>query len=70
MRRALLAIVVLVTSNPSAWGQGFDRQTLLRVPLATDASQVAACQRLGFVSDNSPEDLRKKILRGAATPGW
>jgi hypothetical protein len=69
MRRALLAIVVLVASTPSVWGQAFDRQTLLRVLLATDARQVATCQRLGLVSDTSPEDLRKKILRGGGDAG-
>src|SRR5262245_45054040 len=69
-RRALLAIVVLVGSATSVWGQQqFDRQTLLRVLLATDASQVASCQRLGIVSDTSPEDLRKKILRGGGDAG-
>jgi hypothetical protein len=70
MRRALLAIVVLVAgSTSSVWGQPIDRQTLLRVRLATDASQVASCQRLGLVSDTSPEDLRKKILRGGGDTG-
>ncbi len=60
--------MVLVTA-PAAWGQPFDRQTLLRVLLATDARQVAACQRLGIVSDTSPEDLRKKILRMGGDAG-
>jgi hypothetical protein len=69
MRRALLAIVVLVASTPSVWGQALERQTLLRVLLATDARQVATCQRLGVVSDTSPEDLRKKILRGGGDAG-
>jgi hypothetical protein len=62
-RRALLGFVVLLATSPPAWGQAFDKQTLLRVLLATDARQVAACERLGVVSDTSPEDLRKKIIR-------
>jgi len=69
MRRALLAIVVLLAMTPSAWGQAFDRQTLLRVLLATDARQVAACERLGILSDTSPEDLRKKIIRMGGDAG-
>ncbi|HEU5303766.1 MAG TPA: hypothetical protein VFU40_03900 [Gemmatimonadales bacterium] len=65
MRRALLVTAVLLASSPSVWGQApqYDRQTLLRVLLATDAAQVVACERLGIVRDSSPEDLRKKILR-------
>jgi hypothetical protein len=74
MRRALVAIVLVLTTmlatDPAAWGQPIDRQTLLRVLLATDVRQVASCQRLGIVSDTSPEDLRKKILRMGGDAGF
>ena len=69
MRRALLAIVILLATTSGASGQRFDRQTLLRVQLATEARQVATCQRLTIVSDTSPEDLRKKILRSGGDTG-
>ncbi|HSF06209.1 MAG TPA: hypothetical protein VLG10_10520 [Methylomirabilota bacterium] len=74
MRRALIAVVLALTpvlvTDPAAWGQPIDRQILLRVLLATDARQVAGCQRLGIVSDTSPEDLRKKILRMGGDAGF
>ncbi|MGH7310510.1 MAG: hypothetical protein ACREK6_17635 [Candidatus Rokuibacteriota bacterium] len=70
MRRALLAVVIVLATDRAAWGQPVDRQILLRVLLATDARQVAACQRLGIVSDTSPEDLRKKILRAGGNAGF
>jgi hypothetical protein len=63
MRPFLLAIAVLLSTSASAWGQMYDKYALLRVPLATEASQVAGCVKVGITSDNSPEDLRKKILR-------
>jgi hypothetical protein len=69
MRRASLAIAMVLVMAPAAWGQPIDRQTLLRVLLATDARQVAACQLIGIVSDTSPEDLRKKILRMGGDAG-
>jgi hypothetical protein len=69
MRRALLTILVVLVTAPAAWGQGYERQILLGVLLATEARQVATCQWVGFVSDNSPEDLRKKILARGGNAG-
>jgi hypothetical protein len=69
MRPLLLAIAVLLSTSASVWGQEYDKFALLRVPLLTEAGQVAGCVRVGITSDNSPEDLRKKILRMGGDTG-
>jgi hypothetical protein len=58
------AFVLIVLLAGPAFGQSAaEKAAMFAVRLTTEASVLADCERTGRVSDDSIEDLRKKIVR-------
>jgi len=68
MRRLTVLALILMTGS-LAWGNAAEKAALARVVLTTEARLVAGCDRLGLVSDDEVEDLRKKIVRTGGDTG-
>lgn len=52
-----------------AWADDAEKIAMARVRLSTEATMAAGCTRIGFVSDDSIKDLRKKIVRAGGDTG-
>jgi hypothetical protein len=59
----------MLMSGGPAWGNPAEKAALIRVLLTTEARLVAGCDRVGLVSDDAVEDLRKKIVRSGGDTG-
>jgi hypothetical protein len=55
--------VLLLAWGGLAWAQDPERIAMARLRLSTEVSAVAACIRIGQVTDDSLKDLRRKIVR-------
>jgi uncharacterized protein YcfJ len=52
-----------------AWADDAEKIAMARVRLSTEPTMAAGCTRIGFVSDDSIKDLRKKIVRAGGDTG-
>jgi hypothetical protein len=70
MRGVLVAFWLNAVVAGPAFGQGAaEKSAMLAVRLTTEAGVLGGCERVGSISDDSLEDLRKKIVRSGGNAG-
>ena len=60
----MLALAAIgLTTAPPARAQDAERMAMANLRLSTEAAIARGCTRIGFASDDSLKDLRRKIVR-------